>query len=164
MSLPQLLPLPEAAEKFGLSVSELRTRVEAGTITAGILPDGEIVVSSDIKTNGASDDINARLRAIKREDFAHLRGQAITVTEAAEKYGLIKRTISRWVNTGYVTVLNPDGYPMQLDEANVAYCAAIYAVRKQYKSRAKLLDDDGNPYLLVHPDLAKARRLVGTGA
>ena len=68
MSLPQLIPLPEAARKLGLSVPELRQRVEAGTIAAGVLPDGEIVVSKEnIETNGAT-DINARLRAIKRED------------------------------------------------------------------------------------------------
>ena len=59
MTLPQLLPLPEAAEKFGLSEAELRTRVDAGKITAGRLPNGEIVVSSERQTNVAETDINA---------------------------------------------------------------------------------------------------------
>ena len=108
-------------------------------------------------------DINDRLRAIRREDFEHLRGQAITVTEAAEKYGVVRQTIGRWVNKGYVNELIPDSYPMRIDESDLAYCAAIHTIRKKYKSRAPLLDVNGKPYLLMHPDLAKARRLVSTG-
>ena len=158
MVLPTFLPLPEAAHKLGLSEAELRSRVESGTIAAGKLPDGEIVVNITAK----EDDINARLSAIKREDFEHLRGNPITVSEAAKKYGVHRRTIVSWANQNYITVLTP-GYRMQLDEADVAYCAAIHAVRKQYKSRAPLLKDDGSPYLLMHPNLAKARRLVKAG-
>ena len=158
MTLPTFLPLPEAADKLGLSEAELRSRVESGTIAGGELPDGKIVVNiSGNGTNG--DDINARLRAIKREDFEHLRGQAITVSEAAKKYGIIRRTIIRWADKGYCKIIVP-GYRMELDEADVAYCAAIHEVRKKYKSRAPLLQEDGSPYLLIHPNLAKARRLV----
>ena len=75
MTLPQLLPLPAAAQRLGLTETELRARVKAGTISAGVLPDGEIVVNTDV--NVPTDDINARLRAIRREDFEHLRGKAI---------------------------------------------------------------------------------------
>jgi hypothetical protein len=158
MSLPQLLPLPEAARKLGVSVSELRARVDAGTIAAGVLPDGEIVVSKENLQANNTADINTRLSAIKREGFEHLRGQAITVTEAAEKYEVPRNTILEWAKQ-HITILKP-GYRMELDEADVAYCVAIYAVRKQYKSLAPLLDDEGNPYLLKHPDLARARRMV----
>ena len=167
-TLPTFLPLPEAAKKFGMTEAILYERVEAGTIAAGILSDGEIVVSKDNivpKANNAN-DINDRLRAIRREDFEHLRGKAITVTEAAEKYGVHRNTVLGWAKQKYITVLRESvgrGSYIELDEADTAYCAAIHVVRKQYKSRAKLLDDDGSPYLLMHPDLAKARRLVSTG-
>jgi hypothetical protein len=165
MSLPQLLPLPEAARELGLTEAELRARVDAGTIAAGRLPDGEIVVSKDnLETNSAT-DINTRLRAIKREDFEHLRGQAITVTEAAKKYSkkhgikIIQRTINVWANRGYVRVITP-GYKKVLDEADIAYCAAIHAVRKLAGIRTgfPLLDKDGRPGLLQHPDLSRYRR------
>ena len=165
MVLLTFLPLSEAASKLGLSEAELRSRVESGTIAAGKLPDGEIVVSITTK----EDDINARLSAIKREDFKHLRGNPITVSEAAKKYGekygvkLIGQTIRDWVKRGYIQTLRESsgrGSYMELDEADVAYCAAIHAVRKQYKTRAPLLKEDGSPYLLMHPNLAKARRLV----
>ena len=49
MSLPQFLPLPEAANQLGLSEAELRQRVETGTILAGNLPNGEIVVSIETR-------------------------------------------------------------------------------------------------------------------
>ncbi len=158
MTLPQLLPLPAAAQRLGLTENELRARVKAGTIAAGVLPDGEIVVNTE--TNGLpTDDINARLRAIRREDFEHLRGKAITATEAAEKYQVSRESILIWARKNYVMVLTP-GYQMELDQADVAYCAAIHAIRKEIGVRtgAPLLDEIGLPYLLKHPSLSRYRR------
>jgi len=166
MALPTFLPFPEAAEKLGVSERELRKRVEAGTITAGKLPDGEIVVSTDAKAKiTTGDDINARLSAIKRSDFEHLRGTPITVSEAAKKYGekhgvnLIQRTIDVWVKRGYVKVIDPN-YPKKLDESDVAYCAMLHAIRKQAGIRTgfALLNNDGSPGLLKHPNLSRYRR------
>ena len=168
MSLPQLIPLPEAARKLGLSETELRQRVETGTILAGNLPNGEIVVSTDNVISGVL-DINSRLRAIRRKDFEHLRGQPITVTEAVEKYGakfgsnLIGQTIRDWVKKDYIQVLRESvgrGSYMELDEADIAYCAAIQSVRKQAGVRTgfPLLDETGRPGLLKHPNLSRYRR------
>ena len=42
--LPELLSLPEAARKLGLTEAELQAHIESDTITAGILPNGEIFV------------------------------------------------------------------------------------------------------------------------
>ena len=160
MALPTFLPFPEAAEKLGVSERELRKRVEAGTITAGKLPDGEIVVSTDAKAKiTTGDDINARLSAIKRSDFEHLRGTPITVSEAAKKYGVHRDTILEWVKQKYIAVIKP-GYRMMIDQSDMAYCAVIHEVRKQSGVRfgAPLLDDDGKPYLLKHPNLSRYRR------
>lgn len=157
MHLAQLLPLPDAAERLGLSLPELRARIEAGTMLAGTLPDGEIVVSM---SNGTpTDDINARLRAIRREDFEHLRGRAITATEAAEKYHVSRETILLWAKKEYVVVLTP-GYQMELDEADIAYCSAIHNVRKEFRIQtgAPLLNENREPYLLKHPALSRYRR------
>ena len=48
---------------------------------------------------------------------------------------------------------------MELNEADVAYCAEIYHERKANKIgfRAPLLDEAGLPYQLKHPKLAKYR-------
>ena len=159
MSLPQFLHLPEAANQLGLSEAELRQRVETGTILAGNLPNGEIVVSTDSIINKEA-DINTRLRSIKREDFEHLNGQPITVTEAVKKYEVAGTTIRGWMNIGYVNAANPGGYPIKLNEADIAYCVAIHAARKKrgFRTGAPLLDDDGNPYMLKHLSLSRYRR------
>ena len=160
-NLPTFLPLPEAALRFGMTEAILYKRVEAGTIAAGILSDGEIVVSKDYivpKANNAN-DINDRLRTIRREDFEHLRGETITVTEAADKYRIHRDTILEWAKQKYIAVLKP-GYRMQIDEADVAYCSAILAVRKQTGIRTgfSLLDKNDLPGLLKHPNLSRHRR------
>ena len=182
MTIPTFIPLNEAAARTGWTVERLRELVAAGTIMAGKLPDGDIIVAVDangtaietpaeaetspnereLPLAAAGDDINAQLAAIARDDFEHLKGRAITVSEAAKKYNVNRRTILAWVKQQYIAVLKP-GYRMELDEGDLAYCAAIHAVRKKYNSRAPLLKEDGRPYLLINPDLAKARRLVRAG-
>ncbi len=167
MTLPTFLTLPEAAEKFGLTETELRQRVDAGTITAGRLPGGEIVVSSERNANGVT-DINDRLSAIKRDDYEHLRGRPITVSEAAEKYDLVRQTIIRWANQTYIGALQEStglgGTRMELDEADVAYCATIYRIRREAGIRTgfPLLDESGKPGLLKHPNLSRYRRECNT--
>jgi len=157
MHLAQFLPLPDAANRLGMSVPELRARIEAGTMLAGTLPDGEIVVS--MSSNGSpADDINTRLRAIRREDFEYLQGKAITISDASDAYHVPGTTIRDWVKLQYVTIVDPNDYPARLDELNLAYCAAIYKVRKALGIRAPLLDRHGNPYILKLPDLAQYRR------
>jgi len=49
---------------------------------------------------------------------------------------------------------------MQIDEADVAYCSAILAVRKQTGIRTgfSLLDKNDLPGLLKHPNLSRHRR------
>ena len=165
----RFLPLEEAAAVTGYSVEYLQYRTEMGTILAGMM-DNELMVAVtqdnrlvEIAPAPApepeGDDINARLRQIRREDFAHLEGQPITVSEAETRYNVQRRTLINWKTRGYIKVLK-DGYRMELNEADVAFCAAIYHVRRPYGSRAPLLDEDGNPYLIKYPDLAHRRRKV----
>jgi hypothetical protein len=46
---------------------------------------------------------------------------------------------------------------MELDEAEVAYCAEIYHARNGI-SGVPLLDEDGLAYQLKHPELSEYRR------
>ena len=165
-------PLDEASFRTGHSEAELRADAEAGKILAGMLngelqiavtEDGHVVRIAQPAPEPEGDDINARLRQIRREDFAHLEGQAITVSEAARKYGVPVSTLHRWLERGYISALNNEsgrGKRKILDEATVAYCAEIYHARKPYNTRAPLLEPDGSPYLLREPELARLRRIA----
>jgi len=106
------------------------------------------------------EDLNTRLRQIKRENFAHLEGIPITVSEAARKYKVPAATIHTWLHRGYLSPLGKKGRQRQINEADIAYCATLYHIRKPFRTRAPLLDKDGNPYLLRQPELAQARRQV----
>ncbi len=154
LTVPTYLPLPEAARKYDLSESVLTQLIHAGKIEAVQLPSGELLVPA----NNDSKKIRTKEQIITGK-FAHLRGQQITVTEAAEKYNVERRNLLNWKNKGYITVLKP-GYQMELDEAEVAYCVEVF--RKQQESGIKygtpLLDENGLPYKLKHPDLSKRRR------
>ena len=57
----------------------------------------------------------------KKEDleeykqFAHLKGEPIWTSEAARKYEISQRTLSRWVQAGYIKCMDNDGYRIYLD-------------------------------------------------
>jgi excisionase family DNA binding protein len=149
--IPVYLPLSEATRKFNLSEQVLTQLVQAGKIEAVQLPSGDLFVTADNipKIPKTKDEIIAK-------KFAELRGQQITVSEAASTYELHERTIRRWIENGYITVID-DGYPAKIDEADVAYCEDVY---RKYRGKrgVRIFDDDGSPYQLKHPKLAKYRR------
>jgi hypothetical protein len=141
MVLDTLIPLPEAARKFGLAETSLRALVDKGTIKAGKLPTGEIVVSEqDTQTQ----------KPIPKEDLpeykkhAHLKGQVIGINEAAKKYLVPFSTIRGWVVRNLIKPSGQEGQKILLDEADVAYCAEIY---HQRSGQGKwLFNADGTPY------------------
>jgi hypothetical protein len=91
--------------------------------------------------------------------YKHLQGQEITLTEAAKKYDVPRTTIEKWYyRSNYLLPLNPNAYPATFDEAEIAYLADIYTERRNAGSKAPLLDNNGLPYQLAHPDLARYRR------
>jgi len=190
LTLPRYAPFDEAAGLLGLSKEDLRRRVETGTIPAGMMPDGTLIVMIDETTPRplamegaerphaeepeekkpldvlplavAGDDINARLAAIRREDFAHLEGKPITVSEAAEKYKVPEQTIRSWIKRypNHIEILTP-GYRKQVNEAAIAYFAAIYKVWKEHGIRpgtGGLVEETGKPALLKHPSMSRYRR------
>jgi predicted site-specific integrase-resolvase len=153
--IPTYLPLAEAAEKFGLSKKVLTQMIQAGKIEAVQLPSGELLVAAE-NGNGHEPQTKEDIISVK---FAHLRKQSITVTEAAEKYELPRSNILTWKLRGYISVLK-EGYRLELDEADVAYCAYIYDRRQKSGtvSGSRIFDEEGNPYELKYPDLAQKRR------
>jgi len=151
MDLPVYLPLPDAARKFNISLKMLTRLVQDGKIEAVQLSSGEVAVSEQsLKTK----------EQIIAEKYAYLVGQAITISEATRKYKVPDGTLRVWINRGYVHTVNRDSYPMQIDEAETAYCAQIYHERRARgtHSGAPLLDEAGRPYELKRPELADYRR------
>lgn len=151
-STNRYVPLQHAAERYGISEESLQQRIEADEIAWGRLPDGTLLV--------AEDEIDPSLK-IKREDFEHLRGQTLSESEASCKYDISVANFSNWAKAGHIQVVER-GWKVLLDEADVAYCAAVYKAKAKIYPNCiggfKLFDEDGNPYQIKYPELAARRR------
>ncbi len=171
--LPRILPLEEAARELQMPVEHLTDLVQSGRVPAYLAPDGKSMMvpvplpeqpqalqpatdgNGEVKRPLTLEEINARLAAVKREDFAHLEG-SISLPEAVAKYGISRRTLQRWIRRGYVKVLRrgtSKTNPTLLNEADIAYCVRIHKVREEVgvPRGAPLLNPDGTPYLLKRP-------------
>jgi hypothetical protein len=94
------------------------------------------------------------------DKFSGLRKQPIRLSDASKKYDVSTANLTRWMQAGYIEALTQEPYNTLLDEADTAYCAFIYHERKKQGVTfgSRLFDENGNPYELKHPDLAKRRR------
>ena len=159
LSLPtSYIPLEYAAEKYNISEKSLFERIKSGRIASAKLPSGELLV--------AENDVDPSLN-IRREDFEHLRGKPIGVAEAGRKYGVINTTLSKWTRTGYIKVLveaKSRGQKKLIDEADVAYCAAVYKAKCEFydgrMAGVTIFDENGDPYQAKHPEVAAYKRAV----
>ncbi|MCX7976597.1 MAG: hypothetical protein N2646_05950 [Bellilinea sp.] len=144
VTLPTFLPVSEAARKYGLEETHLRALIEKGKIRAGVVA-GEMVVSEDEVRGEAIQE-----KGLRKEDLpeyqkhAHLKGQAIWISEAARRYGIPHPTILKWVRIGIIHVLGREANKVLIDEADVAYCSEIY--KKRGKPGRILFNADGTPY------------------
>jgi hypothetical protein len=152
--VPTYIPLADAVQKYGISEEALTQLIEAGKIEAVRLPSGELLVAAD---NGS---LPKTKDEIIQEKFANLRGQPITISEAAEKYDVPRSTIEKWVEREYIDIVDANSYPMRVNEADISYCVDVYQERKAMgiKGGVPLLDENGLPYELKHPTLSQRRR------
>ena len=103
--------------------------------------------------------LNLELQEIEREQFDYLNNSWIIISTAATKYRIPEPTIREWrIRNGYIRI-NRDYFPAKVNEGDVAYCVAVYTIRKKHGfiKGAPLLDKDGKPYLLVQPKLSEYR-------
>lgn len=117
------------------------------------LPTGVIIVTDDAPKKSKSQ--------LLEENYAHLKGVGITISEAADKYGVPRSIVRTWVyRTNDVGFVNEASYPRLVDEAEVALCAGIYKKRKQAGIIGiPYFDDDGfHLENIQHPDRAAKRR------
>lgn len=132
-------------------IPKLLTKVPAGVkITLIKHPEGDFMV-----------DIPKTKQQLIDEQFAHLKGQGISISEAAQKYDVPRGAIEAWTyNAGYVNFVDEAVYPKLIDQAEVALCAQIYHQRqKNGLSGVPYFDEDDLPIVeLKHPQLSEYRR------
>ncbi len=133
-TLERYIPLPKAAKRLGISAAALQGLIDSGNIRVAQLNGTIAVAESELD----------QIIAITREQYKHLQGKPITVAEAVEKYNLGQFALRGWINRGYVQIITP-GYGMIIDEADVAYCAAVYQARGGTRG-ARIFDKNGLPY------------------
>jgi len=136
-ALPTLLPLPEAARKYGYTEAHLRSLIEHGTIKAAMVM-GELVVDERTLPQRKED-----LPEYKKH--AHLKGVPISISEAQRKYDIPHPTIWRWMKAGIIERLGTEKNRVLLNEVDVAYCASIYHNRDPKQGR-RLFESNGLPY------------------
>ncbi len=148
--LPEYIPLAQAARRYGIPEETLKRAVESGTIRAVQLGEEVAVREGDVEKI-----------IIRREDFEHLRGKSIWVMEAARKYGVPNPTISNWAKRGFIRILGREGRKTLLDEADVAYCAAVYKAKGGRRGKW-IFDKHGKPYHRKSPPREPEKVVVVT--
>jgi hypothetical protein len=153
--IPTYLPLPDAARKYGLPEQALTQLIEAGKIEAVQLPSGEILVPDNNQKTKTKEEIIA-------EEFDHLRGRTINAYTAQKEYNIHHKNFLNWARAGYIRIHHEEEHLVEMDAADVAYCAYIYKQKKtEYGGRlagVRLFDEEGNPYQVKYPDLSARRR------
>lgn len=134
------LTISEAASIAQVDEKMLYELVQCGKIRASMLAtSGTTLVNQD--------DLQNLLPREQREEYkkhAHLAGKGISMRQASQQYGIPHQTISRWVDKGYIKVINHEGRAVLIDEADMAYCAEIY---KANPGQGKwLFTQNGKPY------------------
>jgi len=113
--LQSYLTLAEAARKYGVSRDALTRLVRDGIIRAVHNEEGDRVIT--VSTVAAAADVIRD--EIKPEQYEHLRGKKIRLTEAAREYEVDQPNLSNWVRYGYIRVLDQGFQWLELDAADV---------------------------------------------
>jgi predicted site-specific integrase-resolvase len=155
--IPTYIPLEQAARHYGLSKKVLTQEIRAGKIQAVQLPSGDLLVAAE--NNGQNYQTKEEIIAHK---FAHLRKQTINAYQAQQKYDIPHQNFINWARAGHIEIVDEKERLLELNEADVAYCAYVYRQKKESyggkTSGVRIFDKDGNPYQVKYPDLAAQRR------
>ena len=138
-ALPKFISLPDAAKKIHASIEDLRPLIEKGKIKAATI-NGEIFV----------DTLTLPKQILKKEQlpeykkYKKLQGVAISISEAAQKYGIPHQTISRWRKKGLLKLVREEPNYIFVNEQDIAFCAYFY---RQYDKpgRQRIFDENGVP-------------------
>lgn len=106
-------------------LAEVLTKLPTGVkVNVEKLSTGDLSVSVDTPTP-TKDHLIA-------QKYAHLRGVGITLSQAAEKYGVPRGALEKWVYISHdVSFVSEAVYPKLVNEAEIALCADIYHERRK---------------------------------
>lgn len=125
-----------AKRDYRLTDEELDHLAETDQVSTVLLqdPDGSThlgYLKDDLAAYAAERDI-------KPEMFDHLRGNLLNLTEAGMKYGIVPTTVWRWVKQGLIEVQETRGRQKIIDEADVAYLAALAEAKNMRPGKGPL--------------------------
>ncbi len=138
-TIPTYVPLDEAARQYGLSEVALRRAVEQGIIRAvRLLGEGIAVADEDVAVVAERDALWKKVK--------HLDGHQVGIEEACRKYNVSKASVYRWIELGYVRVLDDQrgggrGHKRLVNEADVAYAALVADARGRKKGKRILVPE-----------------------
>ncbi len=117
----------EALQRYKITPSELDELINSDRLDTVLLVD-----NGDKRRIIYDDSLAAYIaeRDITPEKFDHLRGNLLGIGEAAREYKLSQVTVSRWVRQGQLDVKDYEKNKKLIDEADVAYLAALGRAKK----------------------------------
>jgi hypothetical protein len=131
--LPTYIPVAEATEKYRGGRRELNRLVDSGRVRAVKINGGIAVAEEDVReTTLQPSDLWKRVK--------HLDGVPIGMGEACRKYRLGFASLNRWIELGYVRVVDDQrgggrGRKRAVNEADVAYAALVANERGRRRGR-----------------------------
>ncbi len=140
--LPRYIPLAEALRRYHISEEALKEVISSGKIRTAYIGEEVTVAEQDVRELAKGQEVVV----VRREDFEHLRGNKLGIGEAARKYGLQHQTISNWVRRGIIRKVGQQGQKVLIDEADIAYAAQIYKLKKGGQGK-RIFDATGKPYI-----------------
>ena len=125
--------LVDAATQYDIEPEKLRELVEEKAIRAQYLQNEHgkqlIVLDRDVRAWVADRDVTC-------EQFKHLDGTPIMLSEAAKKYGFSTSSLWRWIGQEHIRVIKRVGKRVFLDEADIAYARALADMKKLRSGQA----------------------------
>jgi len=118
------IPLHQVAKKYGVPPEALTRLARDGIIRLSRTQKGDSVIAVSTSTVAAA--ANMILDEINPEQYEHLRGNRIRLTDAAEKYQIAKQNLARWTEYGYLRVIERGFQYLELDEADVSFAVNVY--------------------------------------
>jgi hypothetical protein len=122
----------EALQRYKITPAELDKLLETDQLdTVLLLHDGdrELIIYDDSLAAYIGE------RDIRPENFAHLSGNLLGMNEAGLKYRVTPSTVSRWVTQGKLEVKAEEANRKLVDEADVAYLAALGRAKKMRRGK-----------------------------
>ncbi len=123
--MSELLTLPEAAHLVGLPLDTLVALTRAGRLRVVTFRGETLLSRNQARQARRLSEERRPPPMVERGQFAHLAGKPIRLMEAVRQYGLAHANLLYWAKRGYVSVLAREPQAVWLNEADVAYAAAL---------------------------------------